>query len=546
MPIRLLARRPPVPDSDDDRGLLGRFARTGDEAAFAALVDRHGPMVLGVCRRVLRDSHLADDAFQAVFLVLARKAGRVRVGPSLANWLFGVARRVSLNARRTQRRFEVRNVAAGATKPDAEPNFDDLLLALDDEITRLPDPLRAAVLECFVREKTQDEAAKTLGWSLSTLRRRLDRAKDLLRVRLTARGATLSAGLLAGAVLAGTAAAAVPPFLRETTVGIAASAFAGKAVAASITTLAKGATAMSTVTKLGIGVGVLAAVGAIGIAVAANFPKEKETPVAVVPPPPTEPTKPVEPPKIVEPVKPVEPSVPVAPAAEWVTIKGRVQLTAAPEPKKIDPSADKEHCLKDGPLVDSALVVNPKSKGVKNVVVWLRPDSTDRKERFPQAKIHPDLLAPKAKHHVIDQPCCQFEPRILAARAGDTLEVKNSAPVAHNINFSSDAESFNVTLQPAKSHRPDRVLEWQSTALLFKCDIHPWMQGRIRVFDHPYFAITDDDGNFEIKQVPAGKWRVVYWHEGGFHKGKDGLLGFPVDATEPTTELPAIELELPK
>lgn len=545
MPIRLLARRS-LSDSDDDCGLLNRFARTGDESAFAALVDRHGPMVLGVCRRVLRDPHLADDAFQAVFLVLAKKAGRVRVGPSLANWLFGVARRVSLNARRTQRRFEVRNTVVGAKKPEAEPNFDELLLALDDEITRLPDPLRAAVLECFVREKTQDEAAKTLGWSLSTLRRRLDQAKDLLRTRLTARGATLSAGLLAGAVLAASASAGVPPLLRETTLGNAASAFAGKAVAASITTMAKGATAMSGVTKLGIGGVVLAVIAAIGVAVAGSFPKEKETPLVVVPAPPTEPSKPVEPPKVITPPKTLEPSVPVAPAAEWVTLKGRVKLTAAPEPKKIDPSADKEHCLKDGPLVDSALIVNPKTKGVKNVVVWLRPDSTDRKERFPQSKIHPDLLTPKAKHHVIDQPCCQFEPRILAARAGDTLEVKNSAPVAHNINFSSDSESFNVTLQPAKSHRPDRVLEWQASPIIFKCDIHPWMQGRVRVFDHPYFAITDDDGNFEIKNIPAGKWRVVYWHEGGFHKGRDGLLGFPVDATKPTTELPSIELELPK
>jgi plastocyanin len=336
--------------------------------------------------------------------------------------------------------------------------------------------------------------------------------------------------------------------LRETTVGNAASAFAGKAVAASITTLAKGATAMSGVTKLGIGGGVLAVIAVIGVAVAANFPKEKQAPVVVVPTPtpPTEPTKPVEPPKVVEPVKPVEPSVPVSPATEWVTLKGRVRLTAAPEPKKIDPSADKEHCLKDGPLVDSALIVNPKSKGVKNVVVWLRPDSTDRKERFPQAKIHPDLLTPKAKHHVIDQPCCQFEPRILAARVGDTLEVKNSAPVAHNINFSSDAEQFNVTMQPGTSRKSDRTLELQTAPILFKCDIHPWMQGRVRVFDHPYFAITDDDGNFEIKNIPAGKWRIVYWHEGGFHKGRDGLLGFPVEATGATTELPAIELELPK
>ena len=231
---------------------------------------------------------------------------------------------------------------------------------------------------------------------------------------------------------------------------------------------------------------------------------------------------------------------------EWVTIKGQVVMTSAGEPKKIEPTADKDHCLKDGPLVSSDVLVNPKSKGVKNVVVWVRPDSTDRKEKFPASKIHPDLVKVAPKAHVIDQPCCQFLPRIVAARVGDTLEVKNSAPVAHNINYSAEAESFNVTLQSGGSKKLDKPFEAQTSPIIFKCDIHPWMQGRVRVFDHPYFAVTDDDGKFEIKNVPAGNWRLVYWHEGGFHKGKEGLLGFPVEAKGATTEVKPVDLELPK
>ncbi len=231
---------------------------------------------------------------------------------------------------------------------------------------------------------------------------------------------------------------------------------------------------------------------------------------------------------------------------DWTTIKGQVILSSAGDAKKIDPTTDKDHCLSKGPLVSSDILVNAKSKGVKNVVVWLRPDSKDRKATFPAEKIHPDLVKASAKSHVIDQPCCQFEPRIIAARTGDTLEVKNSAPVAHNINYNSDAEQFNVTLQSGKSHKLSQPLATQNTPILFKCDIHPWMQGRVRVFDHPYFAITDENGNFEIKNVPAGTWRIVYWHENGFHKGRDGILGFPVEAKGATTELKPVELELPK
>jgi plastocyanin len=234
-------------------------------------------------------------------------------------------------------------------------------------------------------------------------------------------------------------------------------------------------------------------------------------------------------------------------AGDWGTIKGQIKLTAAPEPKKVDVTVDKEHCLSKGTLVYTDIIVDPKSKGVKNIVLWLRPDDTNLRATFPKEKIHPNLAKAPAKHHLIDQPCCQFEPRVLAAREGDTLEVKNTAPVPHNVNYSSDDDAFNITIPSGKSFKLSKPLAAQRTPIPFKCDIHPWMAGRIRVFDHPYFAVTDANGNFEIKDAPAGKWRLVIWHENGYHMGREGAPGMPVEVKGGgTLEIPPIELELPK
>lgn len=238
-----------------------------------------------------------------------------------------------------------------------------------------------------------------------------------------------------------------------------------------------------------------------------------------------------------------------APADEkFVTVKGQVKFENAPKAEAITVTTDKDVCCKDGDLISSKIQVDAKSKGLANVVVYLRPDSDDRDAAFPADKIHPDLAKAKPTAHVVDQPKCQFEPRIVVARQGDTLTVKNSATIAHNVNFSSDALSFNVTVPAGKEHKVDGELKADRRPALFKCDIHPWMEGRLFVFDHPYFAKTDKDGNFELKNVPAGKWRIVYRHEGGFHKGKDGALGFPIEVKgdKPTMELEKVEFVLPK
>ncbi|MBM3983282.1 MAG: sigma-70 family RNA polymerase sigma factor, partial [Planctomycetes bacterium] len=214
----MLGRLPNPLSALDDRALLARFAERRDQLAFEHLVKRHGALVLGVCRRAVRDWHLAEDAFQAVFLVLARDPARAGGAASVGGWLFGVARRVGLAARRRELRRAMRDSlhsraqsqgADAPRSPELQTDFDDLLRVLDEELAALPDEARAALVACFLEERTQDEAARELGWSLSTLRRRLEHGKELLRARLSRRGAALGVGLLTGA-LAQPARAAVP------------------------------------------------------------------------------------------------------------------------------------------------------------------------------------------------------------------------------------------------------------------------------------------------------------------------------------------------
>ena len=223
-----------------DRRLLERFASTRDEAAFAELVRRHGPMVLGVCRRLTRDAHDAEDAFQAAFLVLARGPSVVRWGESLGGWLYGVARRVALKTRASAaRRLEpVRPAGSGATDPAEEAAARELRAVVDEELNGLPALDRAAVVLCDVEGRTHGEAARELGCPRGSVAKRLLQARGRLRARLLRRGIG-AAAVAAGA--AGELTAAVSAALNG-----AAAAAAGGAAPAAVAALAKGVTPMAT------------------------------------------------------------------------------------------------------------------------------------------------------------------------------------------------------------------------------------------------------------------------------------------------------------
>jgi RNA polymerase sigma factor (sigma-70 family) len=236
-----------------DRQLLERFVRSGDEAAFAAILDRHGPMVLGLCRRLLSDVHLADDVLQATFLVLARKAGSIRQRDNLAGWLYGVAQRLARQARlaeATRTRRERRAATERGSAAAGDAGCRELLRVLDEELQRLPERYRVPLLLCYLEGQTQDEAATQLGLSLSTLRRRLEKGRESLRKRMTRRGATLGAGLFASFLISSTAGAALTAELRQAVLTGALAVIKGVAVSSSAWMLAEGGMRLATIYKI--------------------------------------------------------------------------------------------------------------------------------------------------------------------------------------------------------------------------------------------------------------------------------------------------------
>ncbi|HXG08981.1 MAG TPA: RNA polymerase sigma factor [Gemmataceae bacterium] len=260
--MRTLGLRGDAAGADDLR-LLERFVNQRDEAAFEALLRRHGPMVLGICRRLLPDPDDAEDAFQATFLVLLKKARSLARRELLANWLYGVAYRTALQARGRAARRRARQRPLPA-EPEAESPEDpagrDLRRLLDDEVSRLPWKYRVLVVACYLQGKTLEEAARSLGWPVGTVSGRLARARDLLRRRLTRRGAGPSAGLLA-AVLSPDAAPAVPPSLAASARQAATTLLAGGTVSTPAGVLMKGVLQAMFLTRLKTTVVVLLALG---------------------------------------------------------------------------------------------------------------------------------------------------------------------------------------------------------------------------------------------------------------------------------------------
>jgi RNA polymerase sigma factor (sigma-70 family) len=257
--LRQLHRLATPPGDDSDADLLGRFVRRGDEPAFAALLARHGPMVHNVCRRLLGDRHAAEDAFQATFLVLARRAAALRRPAALAGWLYAVAYRVALRARAgLARRRAARLPQEEDTAPDPHPDplaqvsARELLCAVEEEVQRLPAAYRLPVALCCLEGLSQEEAARRLGCTAGSVKGRLERGRQRLRQQLQHRGLTLTAAL-AAAALSRTSAAAARRFVTGP---------AGGATSVRAAALAQGVLRMMLFQRLGS----VAAVVALGAA----------------------------------------------------------------------------------------------------------------------------------------------------------------------------------------------------------------------------------------------------------------------------------------
>jgi RNA polymerase sigma factor (sigma-70 family) len=251
--------------TDDE--LLESFIARRDGAAFEALVRQHGPMVLGVCRRVLRNEADAEDAFQATFLVLVRKAASIRPRAMVGNWLYGVAQSTALKARAmsVKRLAKEREAVAWTEPKDAAETRERLHALLDQELKTLPDRYRAAIVLCDLEGKSIKEAARQLGCPPGTVGTRLARGRSLLARRLSRHGPVLSSAGIAAAVPQNARGASVPPMLMSSTVK-AALPFAGSpaaaadAVPAQVLSLTDGVLTSMLLTKLKVATGYCLAV----------------------------------------------------------------------------------------------------------------------------------------------------------------------------------------------------------------------------------------------------------------------------------------------
>ncbi len=270
-----------------DRRLLDDFTARRDEAAFAALLARHGPMVLRVCRRVLHHEQDAEDAFQATFLILARNSGSIRKPEAVADWLYGVAYRTAMAAkRRAARRRKHEAHLRSRVRATVCPTWDDVQAVLDEEIERLPVAFRTAFVLCVLEGKSGPEAAAALGVKEGTVSSRLTRARHLLQRRLTRRGIQLAPLLAALSVAAGSAEAVVPAGLARTAVRLgllgAAGGRSAGLIPSSVAALAAGVTRAMFLTKAKIVTAVVLAVGLLaagaGTLTYQGFAADKDSP----------------------------------------------------------------------------------------------------------------------------------------------------------------------------------------------------------------------------------------------------------------------------
>src|SRR5262245_22919862 len=250
-----------------DGELLGRYVDRRDEVALAALVNRHGPMVWGVCRRQL-SHHDAEDAFQATFIVFVRKAASIARGEAVGNWLYGVAHQTALQARRSAARRRAREVQV-TEMPDAEApreRWADLQPLLDEELSRLPDHYRTVIVLSDLEGRTRKEVAAQLGCPEGTVASRLVRARSMLAKRLTQRGVALSGGALAVVLSQSTVSASVPAAVVSSTIKATSLCAAGQAaIPVEVAALAEGVLKAMLLNKLKPALAVLLVVAMVGL-----------------------------------------------------------------------------------------------------------------------------------------------------------------------------------------------------------------------------------------------------------------------------------------
>lgn len=215
----------------------------------------------------------------------------------------------------------------------------------------------------------------------------------------------------------------------------------------------------------------------------------------------------------------------------WGNVSGRILWDKGKEipaqmPLDLKANADKAVCEKAGKLLEETWVVNAKNRGLQHTFVWLDP--VNKGDKIP---IHPSLKKVTPEKVDMDQPVCQFIPHAQGLREGQILVAKNSSPIAHNYKWQGNPAvnaGGNVLLPPGAT-KEIADLAADRLPVSIECNIHPWMKGWVRVYNHPYFAVTDADGKFALKNAPAGEFRLKIWHgSGGWAGGAKGKDGRPI------------------
>jgi RNA polymerase sigma factor (sigma-70 family) len=461
-----------------DQQLLQHFLHERSEASFAALVARHGPMVLSVCRRILQNAQDAEDAFQATFLVLARKAGSIRKQTSLGSWLHGVAFHSAecLKAKIKRRAaHERRRSARPPGEAMDEITWRELRLVLDEELQRLSEKYRAPLVLCYLEGRTQDEAARQLGWTKSTFRRRLESGRTTIGRRLTRRGVTLSAALIAPLLADAAVQASLPPLLMTSTVRAGMASATGQAlvplVSAQVAALAEGGVASLAAKKVSIALVLLVPLAlSVGFLLASRGVSSRTLAEAPASP------------------APQSPPAHSASKAETVEIKGRV----------LDPDGE--------PFAGARLFLLPNAtrKKAKTVVQAL----TDKEGRF-RFSAKPANFDSKGKA-TLAATANGFGPDWveITREQKDALTlrlVKDDVPIKGRILDLEGKPVANVTV---------RVLD------LHQADLDGWLAGQKRgrndypkdiepaALDMPVQAVSGADGLFQLHGL--GRERLVY------------------------------------
>ncbi|MCX7666137.1 MAG: hypothetical protein N2112_11385 [Gemmataceae bacterium] len=247
---------------------------------------------------------------------------------------------------------------------------------------------------------------------------------------------------------------------------------------------------------------------------------------------------------------------------DLVQVKGKVVLdkdSKVPNRTPLVFDKDKDVCAKDTDPNSENWVVDPKTRGIRDVIVYIVSEPTAEQAAiiakdkarakvelvFDPAKIPAQLKAPPKEPVVFDQPCCRYIPHVAVGRVGQPVLIKNSAPIPHNAQWTSaNNGEFNPLLAPG-GQKEVPALVAERNVITIGCTIHPWMKAYLKVVDTPYYAVTDKNGEFTIKDLPAGKYRIVYFHpEGGFFGGALGRFGTPIEIKPTGGDLPQIDWKI--